>query len=758
MSSHRARSLQIAGFCRPSALRRSIAVVLVGSLVLGSCGKVGGGGAPSAKERADAVVAELEEIPNPQVRAAASVLVLNSLCSISRLANGQSDGRVEQALVPYFSGLKPETKTRIRRVGETLRAIPAAERTALLGKLSVLDPGACIAAPKWDDIRSSVVFALQQPPRMRTNFCSDNFDYADGSSGARAITSASVTLQKLGGELGPDIVAPAASPVILGVEGAHVSARHPALAATATTPIGDGMTPFGVVTNISCTSASGCDPALGMFCSTRLGGENQGHCIAYPVVQKDQELILRGYNFWDVEAARLVFTPLFPGEGSESTSVVEAVDPNEPTDGTAACPPASASNPTHNRAHFRVAANEGAFYKLRLFNHNGAFRTQQDGIDLAPPRVVHVCYPQSSDQINVPPDTVRGCTAPIETCPQDGVQCAATWTTKPRKIEDCRHLPGQPAPCFETPEWFANQPLTRRADPFPGTPDDPVVFVLNDEPTYEFRTTLEDVVCNDETGRFDFTGSDEPMLGVFGFPMPPPPGAAEDLAKTLDDNSQAWHGEDFDSGERKKVAQLLSTVGDLKFDSQVFYIIMLLEDDSELEQFLAGAAVIVAAAAIIYFTGGTGFWTTVGGGAAALAIWAAITGDTGEDDLLGKATALATPLAMEERIAASHAPDFLTVNPPATPVLPTMPGIANEGERSGPRLIHPFVELPVKRLPVLECNPGNCPSGKVCLVNLCVDPGFVDPTTGRGFRERREYVLDRSHYTIDLLWERFKTP
>jgi hypothetical protein len=591
---------------------------------------------------------------------------------------------------------------------------------------------------------------------MRTNFCSNNFNYGDGTSGARAITSPSVILQP-GGETGPATVAPAASPVILGIEGDHVSARHPDLAATATTPIGDGMTPFGVVTNIPCTLTSGCDSALGMVCSEKLFGGGSGRCLAFPVVQKDQEVILRGYNFWDVQDARLVFTPAFPGEGSESTSVVEAVDPNEPTDAAAACPPASPANPTHNRAHFRVAANEGAFYRIHLYNHNGTFRTQKDGIDQASPRVVHVCYPPSSAEINVPPDTVRGCTGPAETCPQDGIKCAATWTTKPRKIEDCRHLPGQTVPCFETPEWFVNRPLTTRIEQQPASPDDPIVFVLRDEPTYEFRTTLEAVVCNDETGRFDFTGSDEPMLGVFGFPMPPPPGAAEDLAKSLDENSQAWHGEDFDTGDSKKVGKLLSTVPGLKFDSQVFYIIELMEDDSELEQFLAGAALIVAAAVIIYLTGGAALWTTALGTAGALAIWTAITKSSGEDDTLGRATALATPLAMEERIAASHAPDFLTVNPPATPALPTMPGINNVDQRDA-RLIHPFVALPAKRLPILECNPGNCASGKVCLVNLCVDPGFVDPTAGRGFRERRQYTGDRSLYTIDLLWERFKTP
>jgi hypothetical protein len=48
--------------------------------------------------------------------------------------------------------------------------------------------------------------------------------------------------------------------------------------------------------------------------------------------------VLRGFNYWDITEARVVFTPAVPGQGSESASVVSLVDANEPTDGAQACP------------------------------------------------------------------------------------------------------------------------------------------------------------------------------------------------------------------------------------------------------------------------------------------------------------------------------------------------------------------------------------------------------------------------------------
>jgi hypothetical protein len=729
-----------------------ISSILLCSLLVGSCGP--NGGEPPASFRAKAVVRELEAITDPEKRAVASVFALNTFCSLSRVASGISNGRVENQLKSYFATVKPETLFQIQKMGDTLRAVPNAKRTALLGKFAAFDPGACTAAPQWEAIRSEIIFSQLQPPRLRADFCAGNFNYGDGASGDRAITVASRIIQKGGPELGPDKVAPDASPLILGVEGEHVTARHPKLAATKTNPIGDGISPFGVLTDIPCTSEAGCDSGLGLVCDAKLFSGPTGKCVAYPVVQKDQDLVMRGYNFWDIESARLVFTPLFPGEGSEATTIVGQVDPNEPTTAAAACPPASGTNPTHNRAHFRVTANEGAFYKLRLYNHNGTFLTQRDAIDNQPPRVLHVCYPPAADPIDVPADTIRACTRPNETCVQDGARCVSTWTMPPRKLADCRHLLGAPIACGETPEWFANEPLSRRPEPEPTTPDDPVVFVMKDEPVYEFRASLQAVECKEETG-WDLTGSDEPMVLVAGFPTAVPPGADADLISNIDEIGNTWRGGDYDSGDRKQEVKLLSRIDGLSFDSRVIYVVLLAEDDGFLGGYLAGAAVIIGAALIIYATGGAGLLGALGGAALGVGMWAIVMSALDDSDPLGRNTLVVTPLAIEQRIGATHSPDFLTTSPPLFEALPAVEEGPTEGQVDA-RLIHPFADFRLNKTLDPECDPGNpaCPGGKVCLVNRCVEAGFVDPTAGRGFRERREFKMNGGHYGIDLLWEK----
>jgi hypothetical protein len=134
----------------------------------------------------------------------------------------------------------------------------------------------------------------------------------------------------------------------------------------------------------------------------------------------------------------------------------------------------------------------------------------------------------------------------------------------------------------------------------------------------------------------------------------------------------------------------------------------------------------------------------------------------GEDDLLGRTTFMAKPLNFDERIASTHAADFLTVSPPLFGALPAPADASeddplSEGELPA-RLIHPFVDFSLGDEPLeAQCNPGICASGQVCLVNRCVDPGFTDPTEGIGFKERREFELNGGHYAIDILWEVTKT-
>jgi len=245
------------------------------------------------------------------------------------------------------------------------------------------------------------------------------------------------------------------------------------------------------------------------------------------------------------------------------------------------------------------------------------------------------------------------------------------------------------------------------------------------------------------------------MLSVVGFPMPPTPDVVQTIFTNLENDKQAWH-DDMDDGDRRQVGRLLWTMPDLKFDSQVFYVMTLAEDDSKFLDFLAGAVVIVGVAAIVYFTGGAALWTTALGTAGALTIWGAISNNLGEDDLIGRAPALVSLVSMNERIGASHVPDFL-VHPPTIGALPPFPNIPTESEQASPRLIHPFVDFRLNKPLQAECDPGACPAGKTCLINRCVDTGFVDPTAGRGFKERREYTGSDGYYAVDLLWERIQT-
>ncbi|MCB1019662.1 MAG: hypothetical protein KDC27_07015 [Acidobacteria bacterium] len=687
----------------------------------------------------------LRAIPGDKERAAVSALTLNTFCSIARLAEGKADGRVETAVAALIANKPDDLKQRLTTFRSTLENIPSDARAELLGGLGSFDPGLCEAAPDWDRLRYGVIFNHQLIPHLRFNFCSNNFTYADGSSGERAITTGEILT---GFSLDPDgvhpptqVLASLATPALIGVERSEfVFARHPGLAATA--DAGEGMSPYGFVTNISCSAVNNsCDASQGLRC---LGGS----CVAYPVVQKDQTMVLRGYNFWDVAEARLVFEPIDLGQGSESTSIISTLDPNEPLDAMQACKLPSTQNATHNRAHFRVPANEGHFYRLRMFNHNGQFLTQQDGIEDGPSRVIHTCYPVGAPADNIPQGTIRDCTQPQETCVQDGATCTTTWTTPPRKLEDCRHLPGQPPPCAETPEWYEAQMLSPRSDGVAAT-SEPIVFVEKSAPIYELSATLHAMEVLEETG-IDFLGSDEPLMAMIGtsFANQPPP-----IPSDINDLSQRFLGSDYDEGERK-IEDFKLVTTDLPVDGEAAFLLVLAEDDGFAGAFLAGLVAIGLAAAIVIATGGASLVAALGGASGVVLLWGFLVNQfIAPDDTMGIETISATPSQVQERIGKTHADDFLTIQPPPVNPLPEIPGARREGVIRQ-YVIHPFVENTVSEdFLQPECNSGGCPSGEQCLVNRCVDAGFVDPLNGVGFRERRWYEGSGGRYSVDLQWE-----
>lgn len=225
----------------------------------------------------------------------------------------------------------------------------------------------------------------------------------------------------------------------------------------------------------------------------------------------------------------------------------------------------------------------------------------------------------------------------------------------------------------------------------------------------------------------------------------------------LENSVEAWKGSNYDSGKRKSEVQLLSSVDDLTSLDRVLYVLVMAEDDGSLLSTIVGTVIIVAVAAILTYFSFATVLAAVGGAAIVTAAWVAIADRLGEDDVIGVSSFSATSLNMDERIALTHAPDFLTQTSPPFGALPAVESGPTEGEVP-PRLIHPFVDFSLKQEPLSsECNPGACSTGKTCQVNRCVDSGFVDPTAGVGFKERREFNGD-GRYAVDILWESAKTP
>ncbi len=235
---------------------------------------------------------------------------------------------------------------------------------------------------------------------------------------------------------------------------------------------------------------------------------------------------------------------------------------------------------------------------------------------------------------------------------------------------------------------------------------------------------------------------------IAGFKTPEP-GKEAELLENIDKVGNAWRGTKWDSDERRQIGQLLSTVSDVRLNDEVTYFVALAEDDGFFDGYIAGVVVIAIAFAILSLSGGTA--AIVGAG------WTAIMAKIAGDDLLGRTTLLATPVLMDERIAATHSADFL-VNGTAFGPLPPAPGAVTQHQRANPFLIHPFADFKLGPPLDAQCNPGSCPSGETCMINRCVENGFVDPTAGKGFKERREFARSGYYYVVDLLWEKVRVP
>ena len=716
---------------------------------------------PSAAERAHSVIETIEAVADPDKRELVAVYTFNLMCALSRAAKGGSDGAEETALANFIARKPAAARSMLVGSGATLGAIPGQKRAELLGQFSGLDPGSCDRAPDWQLIGLQVRAFLTGPlpyPRLHANFCAGG---AGAANDARDITVGGLPFS-FDPEFKRVFLASGANPVVLGVEGEHVVARHPKLAQTNANPPGNGLLPYGVVTDIPCDigNESGCDPANGLLCGKRMPFSGPDRCMAFPVVQKDQEMVLRGYNYWDVEDALLRFSPVIAGQGVETFANLGgggSIEAGGGFDAATACPVPTRANATHDRAHFRVGANENAFYQLKMFNRNGQYHTQRDAQDDAAGRVLHVCYPDTSPFINnLPPGTIIDCAQPVETCPQDGADCATAWTTPPRALADCQHAPGQTATCGETPAWFQSELLTEpERDPdylIARHRAEPIVYVANEDPTYVLTATLDAVESRATTDWEWF--SDEPMVLLQGISNRAP--AGEDFGEyleRLDKSTNVWKGEDFDDTTRREnIGYVLNTVSDVGPDDELLYVMVVGEDDGRLLALIVGGIIIAVAGAVVVLTAGVALWAAIGGAVIAMAIWEGILESMEGTDEIGALAFTATPLNFDERIADTHRPDFLNVESPFGP-LPLHPDIAPR-HLDKSLLLHPFVSPRVNAVLASQCNPGACSGGRVCLIGRCVEPGFVSPLEGKGFKERRQFTGSGSLYGIDVVFTR----
>ena len=416
---------------------------------------------------------------------------------------------------------------------------------------------------------------MAQVPRIRTNACAGNTGYEGGldpTLAQRSVTTGGEIIAKLaivdpdGGVIASaNLSAPSARPRLSGIQktedvrGYDAAIGRPSLEDDRLRNRdcgvrGDGISPYGVLTDIACSASAPCDQETGLICGSVLRGSfpRSGfvstRCYAFPVLSPKGSVIMRGHNFWDTSDAQLEYRPL--SDPSAQPTLVGLSEPgvvgNEGIDQLANCAlpvgrgsPGSreckatedTANRNHNSASFPVPAGlAGGFFNVRLMNHNtdqpggatvvtGKVRHWQSPGEAG--RVLHVCYPATAppgkltdpDALTFSPfDTRTTCVPPTTSCQDNtttfGACSAGTWSSlpggRPRSLSECRHSPGSDPVCGETPEWIYSEPELVEGRPRPA-----LVFVASSvRPTFKLTGRLYGVRCFEETG-WDWTGSDE---------------------------------------------------------------------------------------------------------------------------------------------------------------------------------------------------------------------------------------------------------
>jgi hypothetical protein len=673
--------------------------------------------------------------------------------------------------------------------------------------------------------RADVRGALQQlrsGARLREDFCATPDRHITVDFDVLSVPSPDIVLQA---------VASAAIPWIIGIDPVRAdpsaffgdqtistdwneNRSEPTIAADT----GDGLSPFGVESRdaggnpIECLA---CDAAQGQICGTAIG--KGPRCYSVPVVTHGEELRLRGYNFWDAQNAHVGFERVDDPNNRlivEDVTVISGDDCRTPS---ASRTELFAEGIRPDQAVANVAVDGGYFYFVRIFNKNGSFLTTFDEPGTGPaadaPRTVHTCWSACDPlTLNCPREctsaddtdcAVMDCLPPSgQTCEDDGrlpaAACASDWSTPPRELDTldafgqrlCQHGEYEDPVCDETPWWFGSDPTYNLA----------IVYVQDQPPQYEVRTTLDVVKCVEESG-WSYPGEDEFVATLVSFPVDgrrheelinSPPAQIPDMFSDA-------YAEGFQEGSRKPAAAVANmpispaarSLNDLLTSTRigpggtVIHRLALFEGDDDVElanDIISGVfkitGAVVASADLVL--GCAGFCALGGGGLAAigysldlaLAPWE-------RDDQLGKTAWLVDISGFNQRIVGTHTSGFASEAPlPPIEIDENGDGIMDVNWGTGrisTQLLHPmdytdrYLEYPNL------CTCGGCVNDTVgvcdssngaCYAGRCIggDPfvaaspaEFVptcanDPTCNRGFRQRVDIkrLKHSSRYILDL--------
>lgn len=275
----------------------------------------------------------LSTIADPEERGRTAFVVLSTMAAIRRVSEGRTTSALEGKLVNFWNNADFFTRKQLVNVGNALDGFTQAERANLLGPFANLDPG------DGRSITPPAVLAAQvaQVPRIRTNACAGNTGYEGGldpTLAQRSVTTGGEIIAKLaivdpdGGVIASaNLSAPSARPRLSGIQktedvrGYDAAIGRPSLEDDRLRNRdcgvrGDGISPYGVFTDIACSASAPCDQETGLICGSVLRGLfprsdfRSTRCYAFPVLSPKGSVIMRGHNFWDTSDAQLEYRPL----------------------------------------------------------------------------------------------------------------------------------------------------------------------------------------------------------------------------------------------------------------------------------------------------------------------------------------------------------------------------------------------------------------------------------------------------------------